>query len=73
MNSLLAALHSKEGKKALIGMVVGIIIACGGGYLVQDNDTLCDIVVIAGSIFSMVGAEQFCRLIIRYREELGEE
>ena len=67
MDSLLLALRSKEGRGALIGMAVGIVIACLGGYLLRDSSLACDIVVLAGSVFSMVGAERFCRLIIQFR------
>ena len=67
MESLLLALRSKEGRGALIGMAVGIVIACLGGYLLRDSSLACDIVVLAGSVFSMVGAERFCRLIIQCR------
>ena len=67
MESLLLALRSKEGRGALIGMAVGIVIACLGGYLLRDSSLACDIVVLAGSVFSMVGAERFCRLIIQLR------
>lgn len=67
MESLLLALRSKEGRGALIGMAVGIVIACLGGYLLRDSSLACDIVVLAGSVFSMVGAEKFCRLIIQFR------
>lgn len=67
MESLLLALRSKEGRGALIGMAVGIVIACLGGYLLRDSSLACDIVVLAGSVFSMVGAERFCRLIIQFR------
>ena len=67
MESLLLALRSKEGRGALIGMAVGIVIACLGGYLLRDSSLACDIVVLAGSVFSMVGADRFCRLIIQFR------
>ena len=67
MESLLLALRSKEGRGALIGIAVGIVIACLGGYLLRDSSLACDIVVLAGSVFSMVGAERFCRLIIQFR------
>ena len=67
MESLLLALRSKEGRGALIGMAVGIVIACLGGYLLRDSSLACDIVVLAGSVFYMVGAERFCRLIIQFR------
>lgn len=67
MESLLLALRSKEGRGALIGMAVGILVACLGGYLLRDSSMACDIVVLAGSVFSMVGAEKFCRLIIQFR------
>lgn len=73
MKSLVMALKSKNGKAALTGMVIGILVASIGGYFLQDNIILCDVVCISGAIFSMVGAEQFCKLIIQYREELGEE
>ena len=68
MESLKKALHSKEGRSSLIGMMVGILVACVGGYLLQDNTIACDVVVVAGSIFSMIGVERFCRLIISYRD-----
>ena len=67
MESLLLALRSKEGRGALIGMAVCIVIACLGGYLLRDSSLACDIVVLAGSVFSMVGAERFCRLLIQFR------
>lgn len=67
MESLLMALRSKEGRGALIGMAAGIVFACLGGYLLRDSSLACDIVVLAGSVFSMVGAERFCRLIIQFR------
>lgn len=73
MKSLIMAFKSKEGKVALIGMVVGIVISCVGGLIFEDSVVLTDFIVIAGAIFSMVGAEQFCKLIIHFREELGEE
>ena len=73
MKSFMMALKSKEGKSSLIGMAVGIIAATVGGYIFEDRVVLCDFVVLASAIFSMVGAERFCRLIIMYREELGED
>ena len=73
MESLKMALHAKEGRTSLIGMVIGIVIACAGGYLLQGDPLLCDVAVIAGSLLSVVGVEQFCRLIIRFRDEKGGE
>ena len=73
MKSLVMAFKSKEGKTALIGIAVGIIVSCVGGYIFEENVVLTDFIVIAGALFSMVGAEQFCKLIIRFREELGED
>ena len=73
MNSLKMAIRSKDGKTCILGMIAGILFACIGGYLLQDSTPVCDIVVLSGSLFSMVGAEKFCRLIIQFRQELGEE
>lgn len=73
MKSLLLAIRSKEGKSSLIGIAVGILITCLGGYFLKDNVVMCDFVCIAGAIFSMVGAERICRLIIQIREEIGED
>ncbi len=72
MQGLLLALKSKQGKSNLIGMAAGILFSCIGGYFLQDNVLLCDFVVLAGAIFSMVGAEQFCKLIIHFQQESGE-
>lgn len=73
MESLKMAVQSKEGRTSLIGMVFGILVACGGGYLLRDNTIACDIVVVAGSLFSMVGVEQFCRLIVSFQNKNGSE
>lgn len=73
MKSLIMAFKSKEGKFALISIVIGIIVSCVGGSIFEKNVVLTDFIVIAGALFSMVGAEQFCKLIIKFREELGEE
>ncbi|MBQ5648501.1 MAG: hypothetical protein IIV03_00030 [Clostridia bacterium] len=73
MKSLVMAAKSRDGKVALIGIVIGIIISCVGGYIFENRPVLCDVVCIGGALFSMVGAEQFCRLIIAYREQYGEE
>ncbi len=73
MKSVISAFKSRKGQISLMVMAAGIIVAAGGGYLLQNNNTLCDIVCIAGAVFSMIGAEQFCRLIIKYREETGED
>jgi len=70
MESLTKALRSKEGRTHLFVMFLGILIACAGGYLTQASAMLCDIVVIVGSVISMAGAEQFCRLVIRFREDI---
>ena len=67
------AFKSKEGKFSLICIVIGILISCVGGSIFEKNVVLTDFIVIAGALFSMVGAEQFCKLIIKFREELGEE
>lgn len=69
MESLLMAIRSKEGRTCLIGMAVGILISCVGGYLLRDSAIACDIVVVAGSLFSVVGVDKFCRLIIQFRED----
>lgn len=69
MNSLLMAFRSKEGRGALTCMAAGILVACLGGYLLRGSSLACDIAVLAGSLFSMVGAEKFCRLIIQFRGE----
>lgn len=73
MNSLILALRSKEGKTSLMGIAVGILITCLGGYYLKDNVAMCDFVCIAGAIFSMVGAERICHLVIQIRKELEEE
>ena len=73
MKSLKMALQSKEGRANLIGMVLGIIVACGGGYLLRENTIACDIIVVAGSLFSMVGVERFCRLIVRFQNKNDSE
>lgn len=73
MKSLIMAAKSRDGKVALIGIVIGIVVSCVGGYLLENRPVLCDVVCIGGALFSMVGAEQFCRLIIQFREEFGEE
>ena len=73
MKSLLMAVRSKEGRVALVIIAVSIIGICVGGYLLRDNPSVCDIVVIVFSVLSIVGAEQFCRLIIQFRKENGEE
>mgnify|MGYP003302519317 CR=1 FL=1 len=73
MKSLVMAFKSRQGKTALIGMVIGIVVASVGGFIFEDNVVMTDFIVLAGAIFSMVGAEQFCKLIIHFREELGEE
>lgn len=73
MESLQMALQSKEGRANLIGMILGIIVTCGGGYLLRDNTIACDIVVIAGSLFSMVGVERFCRLIVSFQNKSDSE
>lgn len=69
MESLTLALKSKEGKLHLLLMAVGIVVACVGGALTQSSTVLCDLVVIVGSVISMAGAEQFCRLIVRFQGE----
>ena len=69
MKSLTRALRSREGRMHLLAMAVGILIACVGGAVTQSSDTLCDIVVIVGAVISMVGAQQFCRLLIKLRDE----
>ncbi len=73
MESLKMALQSKEGRANLIGMVLGIIVACGGGYLLRENTIACDIIVVAGSLFSMVGVERFCRLIVSFQNKNDSE
>ena len=73
MESLLMALRSKEGQFHLIVLALGIVVACVGGYLLRNSSVLCDIVVVAGSVISMIGAEQFCRLIIQYRGDDGDK
>lgn len=73
MKSLIAAAKSRDGKVSLIGIVVGIVVSCVGGFIFDGRPVLCDVVCIGGALFSMVGAEQFCRLIIQFREELGED
>lgn len=73
MKSLILALQSKAGKASLLGIFLGILITCVGGYIFKDNVVMCDFVSIAGAIFSMIGAERICRLIIQIREEIGEE
>ncbi|MDY3781570.1 MAG: hypothetical protein SOZ90_05255 [Candidatus Faecousia sp.] len=50
-------------------MAVGIVVACVGGALTQSSTVLCDLVVIVGSVISMAGAEQFCRLIVHFQGE----
>ena len=50
-------------------MAVGIAVACIGGALTQSSTVLCDLVVIVGSVISMAGAEQFCRLIVHFQGE----
>ena len=72
MDSLLAALRSKEGRVHLCVMAVGIVVACLGGFLFKDAGIACDIAVIAGSGISMVAVDQFCRLVIRLRGDDGE-
>ncbi len=69
MESLLLALRSKEGRVSLIIMVVGILVACVGGHLLREQTVACDIVVVVGSVVSMIGVEQFCRLIIHFRDD----
>lgn len=73
MESLKMALQSKEGRANLLGMVLGIIVACGGGYLLRENTIACDIIVVAGSLFSMVGVERFCRLIVSFQNKNDSE
>ena len=68
MKELKKAFFSREGKAALLGVVLGILVSSLGGYLLRDHMTLCDVVVILGAVFSMVGSEQFIRLILYYRE-----
>ena len=63
MKELKKAFFSREGKAALLGVVLGVLVSSLGGYLLRDHMTLCDVVV-----FSMVGSEQFIRLILYYRE-----
>ena len=67
------ALHSKEGRTSLVGMFFGILVACVGGYLLQNDPVLCDVVVIAGSLFSVVGVERLCRLIIGFQNESDDK
>ena len=69
MESLKMALSTKEGRSSVIGMIIGILVACGGGYLLRDHAVLCDVIVIAGSLFSMVGVERLCRLIISFQNK----
>ena len=73
MESLKKALRCQEGRSSLIGMAVGILVACLGGYLLRDYAVICDIAVLAGSLFSVVGVERFCRLIIAFRDGNGPE
>ena len=73
MGSLTKALRSKEGRAHLFVMFLGILIACAGGYLFRTSAVLCDIVVIVGSVVSMAGAEQFCRLIVRFQSDIPGE
>ena len=69
MKGLTRTLRSREGRIHLLMIVVGILIACVGGAVTQSSDVLCDIVVIVGAVVSMVGAQQFCRLLIKLRDE----
>lgn len=69
VEGLTLALKSKEGKLHLLLMAVGIAVACIGGALTQSSTVLCDLVVIVGSVISMAGAEQFCRLIVHFQGE----
>ena len=73
MESLKMALRAKEGRVSLIGMAGGILLACGGGYLFQGDPILCDVAVIAGSLFSVVGVEKFCRLIIGFQNKSDDK
>jgi hypothetical protein len=73
MKSFMLALKSPEGKTALIIMAIGIIIILVGGYFLRGKGGVYDVVCISGAIFSMVGAERFSRLIMKYWEENKED
>ncbi|MCI8672693.1 MAG: hypothetical protein HFI89_04270 [Lachnospiraceae bacterium] len=67
MKGLKMALHTREGLIAIGAIVVGIIIACIGGNLMDRSKTISDIVVVAGCITSIAGTQNLCQLIIRLR------
>lgn len=69
MQSLFLVLKSKEGRIALISIIIGILAASIGGYFTKDNDVLCNFVVIFSSIISMIGLERFINLLIMFRDE----
>lgn len=59
---------SKEGKSALVTIILGILIASVGGNLAKGIIST-DIVVMAGGFLSVVGTQMLSRLIIMYRNE----
>lgn len=72
MQVLKIIINSKQGKLAIASIVVGILIASVGGNLAKGIIST-DIIVILGSIISLVGTQTISRMIIAYRDQENSE
>lgn len=72
MEVLKAVFSSKEGKIAVLNIVLGIVIASVGGNIAKGFIST-DIVIMTGCVFSVIGTQMLSRLIIMYRNQLEDE
>lgn len=72
MEIIKAVFGCKEGKIAVLNIVLGIAIAGIGGKFARGLVST-DIVIMAGCILSVVGTQMLSRLLIMYREQLDKK
>ncbi len=66
MNMFKEVFLSKEGIRALIMIIVGILVAMLAGKFIT-NFKVADIVVILGSVLALVGSQQICQFVVMVR------
>ena len=66
MNMFKEVFLSREGIRALIMIIVGILVAMLAGKFIT-NFKVADIVVILGSVLALVGSQQICQFVVMVR------
>lgn len=72
MKVLKAVFFCKEGRIAVVSIILGIVIASVGGNIAKGFIST-DIIVMIGCVLSVVGTQMLSRLIIAYRNQFEQE